>query len=856
MNPAPTLREQLERSLEGVYRIERELTAGGMSRVFLATELRFERQVVLKVLSPDLAAGVNVDRFRREVSLAARLQQANIVPVLDAGEVGGLPYYTMPWVEGESLAARLESGTPLPTRDAISILQDVLRALQYAHAQGVVHRDIKPGNILLSGRTAVVTDFGIAKALSASRTIAPFETLTHIGTSLGTPAYMAPEQAMGDPNTDHRADLYALGVVAYELLAGERPFLGTSPQELVRAHLMQTPQPIGERVPGLPGPVAGLVMRLLAKEPADRPASAEECLQILSGSVTATAPTPAARPRRPWGPVAAIGVLVGLGVAGVLVTRPFREQPAAAEGLLDPAKVRVELPAAGGTDATLAWNTTRRLLSDVPEVTVVDSGAGTVVAFSVASSGPDTLRIEFQVQSAASGSLLKSLRPVRVARAAEDGAWSAALDGLRATVAMIASPMLGPSTLPLGDPPRYAALRELLTGLQVGTRGDSASALEMGRRLHLAANLDTAFLQARLWRAAANTDRASLSYQLPVLLALRDTVRELDRLRERMTPFEAALLAWLQATANANQADRLEALRQMRDIAPEAFLARTLPSVLLDLNRPREALALLQAEGPVRDANGRLIAPEQNPVRWSRISDIEHYLGNLPAARAAAERARQLDPSNLTRLRYSLRVAAAMGDSTAVEDLLAAARSVPNDFESFGYWGDVALETGQELQAHGHPAFGEAVVRRALAWFEDRQPEERTFYVRFRHAITFYELGEYASARAVMDPMPANVEILSTGLLARIAAAAGDTATATRLDGRLEAMGIYRLGANTLERAFLAAQRGDRDRAVTLLQEAFAQGQGFSIRWRLHWLTDTRPLRGYPPFDRLITPDG
>ncbi|MBS1241176.1 MAG: hypothetical protein H6R40_603 [Gemmatimonadetes bacterium] len=862
MEPAPTLREQLERTLDGVYRLERELTAGGMSRVFLATELRFDRQVVLKVLAPELAAGVNVERFRREVSLAARLQQANIVPVLDTGDVGGLPYYTMPWVEGESLAARLETQGRLPVGEAVAILQDILRALQYAHAQGVVHRDIKPGNILLSGRTAVVTDFGIAKALSASRTQAPFETLTQVGTSLGTPAYMAPEQAMGDPNTDHRADLYALGVVAYELLAGERPFSGTSPQELVRAHLITAPRPIAERAPGVPDAVASLVMQLLAKEPADRPASAEACLAILADSADSRAPsTPAAlaagaTSRRRW-PILAVAAITVLAAASLfLVKRPRPAAPIASE-LLDPARVRVAMPAAGGDDATLVLNATRRLLGEVPEVTVTDSGAGTVVVFTPVPAGPDSLRIEYQVQDGATGNLVKSLRPVRVARDAEDEAWAATLDGLRSIVAMIASPVLGPVTLPLGDPPRYLAVRALLTGLQAdeGT-ADTAAAIEAIRRLDQAVALDPAFLQARLWRAAAQTDRASLSYQLPVLLALRDTVRALDLLRDRMTPFEAALLAWLQGTAGANQVVRLEALRRLWEMSPDAFPARTLPGVLLDLNRPREALALLLAQGPVRLPDGRLVNPEQNPERWGRISDIHHYLGDADAAREAAQRARQLDPSDLTILRFSLRAAAALGDSAAIEDLLAAARSLPPDFYSFRFWGDMALETGQELTSHGHPGFGSAVVQRALRWFEDRQPDERTFYVRFRHAITLYELGEYRAALAMTDSLPESTEILAKGLRARVAAAAGDTALALRLDRDLEAMGINRLGANTLERAFLAARMGDRDRTVALLQEAFSQGQGFSIRWRLHWLTDTRPLRGYQPFDRLITPDG
>jgi eukaryotic-like serine/threonine-protein kinase len=271
--------------LSETYTLERELGGGGMSRVFVADETALGRKVVVKVLSPELGEAISAERFVREIKVAARLQQANIVPVLRAGAIDGLPYYTMPLVTGESLRSRI-TGAPLPLTEALGVLRDVAKALAYAHAQGVVHRDIKPENVLLSSGTAVVTDFGIAKAISASRQDAESHTtaLTSVGTSLGTPAYMSPEQAAGDPATDARTDLYAWGVMAYELLAGQHPMARhRSAHAMIRAHIVEMPTPLADCAPALPSALAALVMQCLAKSPSDRPASAAELVTALDG---------------------------------------------------------------------------------------------------------------------------------------------------------------------------------------------------------------------------------------------------------------------------------------------------------------------------------------------------------------------------------------------------------------------------------------------------------------------------------------------------------------------------------------------------------------------------------------------
>jgi eukaryotic-like serine/threonine-protein kinase len=295
------LAAHLQHTLGTGYKITNELGAGGMSRVFVATEVALGRDVVIKVLPPELGAGLNIDRFRREIQMAARLQHPHIVPLLSAGAKEGLLYYTMPRIEGETLRSRMLRSGELPIGETIRMLRDVADALEYAHAHGVVHRDIKPENVLVSGHHALVTDFGVAKALSAATGQA---NLTSIGVALGTPTYMSPEQATADPMTDQRTDIYALGVLGYELLAGRPPFSGANPQQVLAAHVTDAPVPISRHRANVPPALASLIMRCLEKKPADRFQTAEEAREQLemagtpSGGTVPTQAVPAAAPLR------------------------------------------------------------------------------------------------------------------------------------------------------------------------------------------------------------------------------------------------------------------------------------------------------------------------------------------------------------------------------------------------------------------------------------------------------------------------------------------------------------------------------------------------------------------------------
>ena len=324
-------RARLDAALASRYIIERELGSGGMATVYLAGDLRHHRKVAVKVLRPEIAASMGSDRFFREIEVAARLQHPHILPLLDSGEGDGFYYYVMPYISGESLRDRLARHGELPIHDAVRILMEVVDALAAAHEEGVVHRDIKPDNVMLSGRHALVTDFGVAKAVSEAT---GRQQLTTAGVALGTPSYMAPEQAVADPHIDHRVDIYAVGVMAYEMLTGNPPFHGRSAQEILAAQVTQAPEPVTTRREAVPQALAMVIMKCLEKRPADRWQTANELLSHLEVLSTPTAgmtptqtrPLPAIRAGRQF-PRWAAWALGGAVVAAGALALSLRQAP-------------------------------------------------------------------------------------------------------------------------------------------------------------------------------------------------------------------------------------------------------------------------------------------------------------------------------------------------------------------------------------------------------------------------------------------------------------------------------------------------------------------------------------------------
>jgi len=524
------LRNRVQAALGPAYRIERELGGGGMSRVFLAEETGLGRQVVVKVLPPELAAGINAERFHREIQLAASLQHPHIVPLLAAGGVGDVFYYTMPFVEGESLRIRLAREGKLPVRDAVRALREVAGALAYAHARGVVHRDIKPDNVLVSDHHALVTDFGVAKALSRSGGDAA---LTSLGAVLGTPAYMAPEQAAGDPNVDSRADIYALGAMGYEMLAGRPPFVDLAPHRMLAAHVADPVTPVVEHRPDIPPDLAELVMRCLDKDPARRPQTAGQVRDALETAAGRAEPTIARRrPRRVV--FAGLGLAVVAGVAWLALRSP----PTVA---LDPDRIAVapfdvldptltlwheglvdvlsrSLDGAGPLRTVSPTVVVRRWSGRADAVSARalgrETGARMVVFGALVGAGADSVRLSATVFDVASGTALGEIelrdRSARMDRVADSLAVRVLREvGRTRPIGLVRGTPLGSTSLP--------ALKAFLEGEQFLRRSQWDSTIVYDQRaIALDSGFALAWSHAGLaagWAHSAS-DTFSLAYKL------------------------------------------------------------------------------------------------------------------------------------------------------------------------------------------------------------------------------------------------------------------------------------------------------------------------------------------------------
>lgn len=847
--------------------------------MFVARDTALGRQVVIKVLPPDMAAGVNVERFRREIQLAASLQHPHIVPLLTAGSADDLLYYVMPMVEGESLRSCLIKGGELPILKVARILRDVSSALAYAHARGVAHRDIKPDNILLSGEFALVTDFGVAKAVSEAT---GESNLTTAGMALGTPTYMAPEQAAADPQADHRVDIYALGAVAYEMLTGRPPFTGPNPQMVLAAHVTRAPEPVTQHRPAVPPALGALVMRCLEKKPADRWQTAAELNQQLEAMATsggheatqamfatATSATPQQPPAAAWrGRRAMLAGAFVLGLSAFAVLALFQR---GGRAQLDPKRVAVQEFENLTRDAALNplgpmaadWISQGISQSGVAEVlslpfTIRDAAsggaavprdsrdrrlpdadellAGTIIRGRYYRDG-DSLRFQAELVDANTNRVIRSLEatsaPVDVPMPAIERVRQRVLGAL----ATLNTAELADWARATTEPPLFEAYQEYLAGLaaieqRTGVTGASGRTSTLGgrsARAHFlrAFQLDSTFLLAGL-RAADFSTRPQAESLLAVV----------ERVRPRWSPVDRALLEGAKAGARGDLLGALRAARQVAQLAPGPSSLLEVAGAAIAAGRPHEALAALQKADPEWKLT----------VGWGERTDALHLVGDYRTELQAVEKRRELGVADLY---DEVQVHAALGRIEDVNERVE--ERLRNPPEGNDTPGQLMHFAAREYRAHGYPDESRALTGRAIAWFQSREPAELQITDVVTWGGAHYHIGEWAKAREQFERLYStdSTNAIYLGALGRIAARLGDRAEAERIFAALARLrGTF--GWNQYERAQIAALVGRRDQAVALVQQGWAEGVAYNMYF--HRDIDFEGIRDYPPFARLLNP--
>ena len=861
MDVIDLLREQLAPR----YEVERQIGAGGMARVYLATEQHPRRPVAIKVLEPDLSSRLLYDRFIREVELSSRLNHPHIVPIFAAGEVGTLLYYVMPYIEGESLRHRLLKEGALPWEEALHLAVDVADPLAYAHTQGIVHRDIKPENILLSGGHALLADFGVARAISA----AGGQSLTQTGAAVGSPGYMSPEQAMG-LQVDARTDIYSLGCVLFELLTNEPPTGTPFARDVDIWALLDKSGALHGAGTGGARAVKHAISRALAPAPEDRFATVTEFAEALGGPAPRSSLPQRGRfaSRRGWrAAVFGVGLIAVAGAIAFVLARSSSH--------LIPGRVVVAAIDNRTGDSSLDnlgrmtadWVTQglseTGLVEVVPSVTAMaaatppgqSTGADAIRALGRETRArtvvegafyrqDDSLRFQIEIVDARNGKVLRALDPVVGSVANPLGAVDKVRQRVMIALGTLFNPKLAGWAREASQPPDYANYQDFIEGLDRFARFDYLGARAYFDRVAAA---DSTFSVALILSADARL-------HLGEHAAADSIVRRVERSHRPLAPVDRSYLAWVAGILRGNRPAALEAARELARVAPGSDVELLRSSGATSLNRPREAIAALGRVDPDRGMFRATFA-----YAWDMTTAL-HMLGEHRRELKEATAGIRRTPGQFRGVVADVRALAALGRLDEVRQHLDEAQQLASQDS----WtpGNVALLAAAELRTHGYPEAAGDAVTRAITWYERRRAGVgREDDGGLGLALAYFEAGRLEDARPLLDGLVAAPNTTGSmgrfaalGTLGAIAAREGKRAEALRFDGQLKASPErYMLGSNTYQRARIHALLGDREAAVDLLQTAILQGMDF---WYLHADLAFASLHDYGPFQELLKPKG
>jgi tRNA A-37 threonylcarbamoyl transferase component Bud32/tetratricopeptide (TPR) repeat protein len=818
-NVGASITERLGAALAGRYRLIDEIAQGGMGAIYRAHELKHKRDVILKVLRPDIGVSVGRARFESEVRIAAQLAHPHIIPLLDSGDAGGLLYFVMPRIPGETLRERIDRLGALPVFDAVKLLRDIADALHHAHQHGVVHRDLKPENVLCSGDHAFLLDFGIAQHMDEAG--GADDRLTREGNAVGTPRYMAPEQAAGRL-VDHRADLYAWGLVASDMLLGPRG----SGLDLATART------------DVPEALSTLVYKCLAPDPARRPLSAGTLVAALEAILSGESQgTPSALPvvvhRSGWRWVLGAAAVAAVAWMSWLTVRPpsvvdedslrmpIAVAPFRDEGSTDSANVRGRLAGAwitqglheAGLFQVMPWSDVLQMVEgeeNVEQALRARSNVGTLVS-GVFYETAEALTLHAEIRETRRGQLLASLEPVSVPRDSTSLAIRLVRERVMGALAAHRDARFAGVSAMLERPPTFDAYRAFDRSLTQFNQQQYREAL-IGFRAAFA--LDSAFISSLVYagQAAWNTEQ----------LAVLDTVLlTLDRRRGELTDYHEQLRIFLRAQLVGDGMAAYDAAARAAALAPDSRAAYDAGLLALRLGNADSALIRFERLSPERGAMRGW------PSYWTNLAHARHLTGNHRSELEAAREMKRRHPTLRVAWVLEARALAALRDTLALDSLLRAAESL----EPETYWsqGAMLLVAGEDFGGHGDSVRALAYVRRAEAWLRarlDAQPDEQDHLEWLASAL--HSQARYGEERDVRQRL--------VGLAPTRQAYREELALAAELTGdrgalaRLPQPPAYDRASRLVIEARLAGARGERARMRERMQEALRVGYR-SLPW-------------------------
>jgi len=840
----------------GHYVIVEKIGAGGMGEVYLAEDTELNRKVALKFLSPHLCQDADCrTRFKREAQAAAKLNHPNIVTIYEVSEFNGRPFFAMEYVEGQSLRELIKA-KELPIERVIDLAIQICEGLHKAHQSGIVHRDVKPANILIDvdGR-AKILDFGLAS-------VAGSDHLTKTGSTLGTIGYMSPEQVRGE-QVDHRTDIFSLGVVLYELIAGRQPFKGDNDPATSRNIIDHDPEPLARYKSGVNAEFQRVISKALSKDRSTRYQHVDDLAADLKQLLSPSGSLPVKRSRRMRIMVPALIVIV-LSAIGLIfkpwelamesskdsntdvkrvVVVPFRNQTG--DPSLDPlGRMVADWTTQSLLQTGLAEVVLPEMLSDLDASkgvrSVVDATGATLLVTGSYYKVGDSIQFQAQVMNV-DGKMLQAIEPIySPIKKVMDGVESVRQRVLGALAILLDERLLGTSAQS-APPPKYEAYQEFIQGRVHNNRSDWDGALD---HLMKAYTLDTLFLEPLLGAcgASSNSARWALSDSLVQFLELR---------RSRLNAIQQLRLDAASGSVSGDLLKGLNAMRQAAKLAPGSSFAYMWGVYASWLNRPRECIEAFKTMDPERGwARGWM-------QYWYFLTLSYHILGEHKQELKAAQHARRLYPESPSPFYSETRALAAMGEVQEVKQSLEQCASLsvnagvapPNQL----------YQAGIELRAHGHEDQAMAMLDEAIRWYES-QPSEKLDSLREGYAMTLYNARRWDKAKTIYEELAKKFPKDSAGrgyesYLGFIAARQGDRTRAMEVSEWLKNLrGPYLFGGNTYERACIAAILGEKDQAVTLLKESFLQGSRFNIE--VHRDFDLESLWNYPPFIEFLKPKG